>query len=118
MKIFFRKNTYFLQQGPCKVNMIDYYRDSLTEVHGDLTGRKEPFKKFFTLFQGSLQQMRSQSGNEYVVYVLAREAVTKGIIPEPFLEAFKQAIAKRNPATLQSLLYHVKDYYAALPALP
>ncbi|MBD0256268.1 MAG: hypothetical protein ICV83_11165 [Cytophagales bacterium] len=99
-------------------NMIDYYRDNFTGSYGDPAGQKEPFKKFFTLFQGSLQQMRAQSGNEYVVYVLAREAVAKGIIPEPFLEAFKQAIAKRNAATLQSLLYHVKDYYAALPALP
>gem|GEM_PF-2719431 len=53
-----------------------------------------------------------------VVYVLAREAVAKGVIPEPFRDAFKQAIVKRNAATLQSLLYHVKDYYAALPALP
>ena len=99
-------------------HMIDYYGDNLRGAYRDPAGQKEPFKKFFTLFQGSLQQMRSQGGNEYVVYVLAREAVTKGVIPEPFLEAFKQAIAKRNPATLQSLLYHVKDYYAALPALP
>jgi hypothetical protein len=62
--------------------------------------------------------MGPQSGNEYVVYVLAREAVAKGVIPEPFLDAFKQAIAKRNAASLQSLLYHIQDYYAALPALP
>ncbi|CAA9268367.1 MAG: hypothetical protein AVDCRST_MAG56-2901 [uncultured Cytophagales bacterium] len=99
--------------------MIDYYRDSInTEGHGDPAGRKEPFKKFYTLFQGSLQQMQAHGGNEYVVYVLAREAVAKGVIPEPFRDAFRQAIAKRNAATLQSLLYHVKDYYAALPALP
>ena len=99
-------------------NMIDYYRDNFTGGYGDPASRKEPFKKFFTLFQGSLQQMQAQSGNEYVVYVLAREAVAKGIIPEPFLDAFKQATLKRNASTLQSLLYHVKDYYAALPALP
>ena len=98
--------------------MIDYYRDNFTGSYGEPVGQKEPFKKFYTLFQGTLQQMQAQSGNEYVVYVLAREAVAKGIIPGPFLDAFKQAIVKRNAATLQSLLYHVKDYYAALPALP
>lgn len=98
--------------------MIDYYGDNInSEGHNDPAGRKEPFKKFYTLFQGSLQQMQAQGGNEYVVYVLAREAVAKGVIPEPFQDAFKQAIVKRNAATLQSLLYHVKDYYAALPAL-
>jgi hypothetical protein len=36
-------------------NMIGYYRDNLTGSYGDPAGRKEPFKKFFTLFQGSLQ---------------------------------------------------------------
>ncbi len=97
-------------------SMIDYYRDNFTEGHGDPAGRKEPFKQFFALFQGTLRQLHAQSGNEYVVYVLAREAVAKGIIPTPFLDAFKQAITKRNAANLQSLLYHVKDYYAALPA--
>lgn len=98
--------------------MIDYYGENHTEGHGDPAGRKEPFKQFFTLFQGTLRQMHAQGGNEYVVYVLAREAVAKGIIPAPFLEAFKQAIAKRNAANLQSLLYHVKDYYETRPALP
>lgn len=98
--------------------MIDYHGDNNTAGHSDPAGRKEPFKKFYTLFQGSLRQMQAQGGNEYVVYVLAREAVAKGVIPEPFLDGFKQAIVKRNAATLQSLLYHVQDYYAALPALP
>jgi hypothetical protein len=50
--------------------------------------------------------------------VLAREAVDKGVIPKPFQEAFKLAIAKRNADSLQSLLYHIQDYYAAQPALP
>jgi hypothetical protein len=98
--------------------MRDYYIDYTVTVPGDLAGRKEPFKKFYSLLQGNLRQMGPQSGNEYVVYVLAREAVAKGVIPEPFLDAFKQAIAKRNAASLQSLLYHIQDYYAALPALP
>jgi hypothetical protein len=82
----------------------------------DPSGQKEPFKKFFTLFQGSLQHMREQSANDYVVYVLAREAVSKGIIPDPFLEQFKQAITRRNASSLQALLYHIQDYYSALPA--
>lgn len=82
----------------------------------DPSGQKEPFKKFFTLFQCSLQQMKEQSANDYVVYVLAREAVSKGIIPSPFLDQFKQAITRRNAASLQSLLYYIQDYYSALPA--
>jgi hypothetical protein len=98
--------------------MRDYYIDYTAAGSSDLAGRKEPFKKFYSLFQSSLRHMQVQSGNEYVVYVLAREAVAKGVIPEPFLEAFKQAIAKRNAASLQSLLYHIQDYYATLPALP
>jgi hypothetical protein len=84
--------------------------------HNDPCGQKEPFKKFFSLFQCSLQQMKEQSANDYVVYVLAREAVSKGIIPNPFLDQFKQAITRRNASSLQSLLYHIQDYYSALPA--
>ena len=82
----------------------------------DLTNQKEPFKKFFTLFNSTLQQAGGQGIDHYVLFVLAQEAVTKGIIPMPFHEQFRQAIAKRRAPALQSLLYQIQGYYAGQPA--
>lgn len=78
----------------------------------DPLGFKEPFKNFFSLFYCTLQQIKEEGANEYVLYVLAREAMAKGIIPEPFQAQFKQAVTKRNAEVLQSLLYRIKDYYS------
>lgn len=82
----------------------------------DLMNQKEPFKKFLTLFQCTLRQAGQSSANEYVLLVLAREAISKGIIPQPYLSEFTQAINRQSTGLLQSLLYQIQDFYAGQPA--
>ncbi len=72
---------------------------------------REPFKRFYQLFCQTLHQPGLQGDNSFVQLVLAKGAVAQGIIPDPFLEAYKKALSRRDSATLFSLLGKMKDYY-------